>query len=204
MNNAFILLITVVFFSFSPHLAFANDSIEITPTIGYRFGGDFDQEDPEQEIDLKEKVSYGLTLAWDYDKKRQGLLILSHYNTEFEFDDRSELPKNEIGVTYLHLGGNVPISSGALPFWLSGGLGVTHFSPDENDLDNETDFSANIGINTRLNLINNIDLTMGARMYATFLDSESEIFCNNDTCKIYVSSDVWIQNELYMGLTFQF
>lgn len=177
--------------------------IEVTPTLGYRFGGEFDLEDSDN-IDLKDKASFGVSLNWAFDKKRQGELLFSHYDSEFDKHDEFPLNKEDISVSYLHFGGNVPLSKVVIPLFLSGGLGVTHFSPDDSSLDNETKFSANLGLNTRIDLIDNLSLKIGSRVYFTFLDSDSKIFCDQADCTIYVSSDVWIQSEVYTGLTFKF
>mgnify|MGYP000241741805 CR=1 FL=1 len=196
-------LILTTILMFTPN-AWSDDVIEVTPTFGYRFGGEFEQEEQSQSMDLKEKNSVGITFAWAHDRKRQGEIVFSHYQSEFENASSLALENNELSVSYLHLGGNLPIASQGIPFWISGGLGITHFAPDDNKLDKETKFSANLGINTRLTISDNTALKIGGRIYGTFLDSESEIFCDSDNCLIYVSSDVWVQSELYLGLTVGF
>lgn len=183
---------------------------ELSPFIGYRMGGDFDHEvnSTESSIELEDTTSLGAVLAWNYDGKRQGELLFSHYSTEFSNqlgDSESTIFESaDIGVSYLHLGGNVPIASGALPFWLSGGLGISYIKPDDNALDDETHFSMNLGLHTQVNLSDQLALKIGARGYGTFFDSDSEIFCNNANCTITVSSEVWLQGELHAGLVFKF
>jgi len=58
---------------------------EITPLVGYRFGGDFDSNDAEltTTVKLTEDINYGLLFAWNVDRKRQGEVLISHNNTEF-------------------------------------------------------------------------------------------------------------------------
>ena len=190
----------------------AETSIEITPLIGYRFGGDFDVENSvsnsNSTIKLVEGNSYGLIVAWPYTIKQQGELLVSHYKTEF---NQASLTNNVnlfnddgVGVTYAHLGGNVPVSDGAIPFWVTGGLGLTHFSPDDSELNSETRFSMNIGLNTQLEITEQLSFRLEGRLYGTFFNSESEVFCDNNACKIYISSNVWLQSEVNAGLTFKF
>lgn len=192
--------------------AAAETSIEITPLIGYRFGGDFDVNSTDNNgfstIKLSENSSYGLLIAWPYKEKQQGELLISHYNTNFTGSSlnhsNSTLTDNGLGVTYYHLGGNVPISDGTLPLWLTGGIGFTHLSPDDNELTDETRFSMNIGLNTELALSKRVSLRFGGRIYGTFFNSGSAVFCGTEACKVYISSDVWIQSEVNAGLTFKF
>lgn len=203
----FIKSLSLLILSF-PALADTELPIEITPHIGYRFGGDFDNTDPVAKIKLREDMSYGLLVAWPFDNKRQGEFLISHYDTSFSQKSDSVttnlVSNNDLGITYMHLGGNVPVSDGALPMWVSGGLGLTHMSPDDKTLDDETRFSINIGLNTKVELNENLSLHFGGRIYATFFNSESAIFCDTDLCSIYISNDIWVQSEVNAGLTFSF
>lgn len=188
--------------------AVENNNVEITPFVGYRFGGDFDTTNYETEeatkITLNEDTSYGFLLAWGYDKKRQGELLVSHYNGRFSQKINPLARNNNLAVTYAHIGGNVPISDGVVPLFVTGGLGLTHLSPDDTQLSNETRFSMNIGIATKVLVSENVSLRFGGRLYATFFNSDSQIFCNENNCAISISSDLWIQSEVNAGITFAF
>ena len=186
--------------------------IEVTPFAGYRFGGNFDikgefygmSNQQELKVKIDDSSSYGVIIAWSYDNKRQGELLLSHYKSALSPASLLTPNTNDLSVTYLHIGGNVPLSNGLVPFWFSGGVGITHFSPDEQKLDDETKFSANIGVHSKFKLSNSIAIRLGARLYATFLDADSAMFCDDNSCKIAISSDIWTQSELSLGLTFTF
>jgi hypothetical protein len=201
MRSILLIVLSLVIFSSS---AKTTNKIEINPFAGYRFGGEFDSTVEGQEIELDEKTSFGVVVAWPYDNRRQGELLFSHYETNFTPEYLFTPGKTDLSVSYLHIGGNLPLSQGAVPFWLSGGLGVTHLSPENKNLDDETRFSTNLGFHTRFQLNDNIALKFGARIYATFFNSESEVFCDSENCTVYVSSEVWIQNELSAGLVFTF
>ncbi len=192
--------------------SYANKSgpIEITPFAGYRFGGNFDIQGElngvtgQQEAKIDDSSSFGVIVAWAYDNKRQGELLLSHYESELTPVSLLTPYTSDLSITYLHLGGNVPFSKGLVPFWLSGGIGVTHFSPGDKKLDDETKFSANIGIHSKLQLSKSIAIRLGARIYTTFLDSDSAMFCDDNNCQIAISSEIWTQSEVFAGLTFTF
>ena len=181
-------------------------NFEITPLIGYRFGGDFNtsRDEVHHRVELSEETSYGLLTAWSFDKKRQGEVLLSHYDTSFSQSDDFSASNTNLAISYLHLGGNVPITSGFVPLYVTGGLGVTHLAPEDKALNDETRFSMNVGLATKLELTEHISFRLDGRVYGTFFDSSSLIFCDVDTCAIYVSSDVWFQSEVNAGITFRF
>ena len=191
-------------------VSIANDvpTIEITPLIGYRFGGNFENIDTATRIKLAEDVSYGLLIAWPVGTNQQGEVLISHYDTSFIRADDNQpsilMTNNNVGVTYLHLGGNVPLNEGALPLWLSGGFGASFLAPKDENLADEVRFSMNIGLNTRYKFTESLSFTFGGRVYATFFNSDSALFCDSDICKIHISSDLWIQSELNAGISFAF
>lgn len=189
-----------------PVIAKQPHNVEITPLIGYRFGGDFDfiVEPDNYRIDLKDKVSYGLITAWSYDRERQAELLISHYNSKFTASGSSLGAGSGLRITYAHLGGNVPVANGPIPVFVTGGLGLTHFAPQANQLDSETRFSANIGLATKIALSERVSLRFDSRLYGTLLDSDSTIFCDGGDCAIHVSSNIWLQTEVSAGISYQF
>jgi len=181
-------------------------NFEITPLIGYRFGGDFDttKDKVHNRIELSEEISYGLLTAWSFDRKRQGEFLISHYNSNFSQSDDFSASNTDLGITYAHLGGNVPIADGPIPFYVTGGLGLTHLVPKDAQLSNETRFSVNVGLASKISLTENVSLRLDSRLYGTFFNSDSAIFCDVETCAIYISSDIWFQSEVSAGITYRF
>tara|TARA_B110000467_G_C18211079_1_gene417461 strand:- start:279 stop:926 length:648 start_codon:yes stop_codon:yes gene_type:complete len=205
MFRPFSLLCLTLFIS-TPILAITTNNFEVTPLIGYRFGGDFDvtKDETISKVKLVEGISYGLLTAWSYDRSRQGELLITHYNTEFS-QHSDFVPSNEkLGVTYAHIGGNVNISKNTIPLYITGGMGMTHFSPKGAQLDSETRFSMNIGLTSKIPLSEQLSFQFGGRIYGTFFNSDSSIFCEQTNCLISMSSDIWIQTEVTAGLSLAF
>lgn len=190
--------------------AFEASRFEVTPLLGYRFGGDFDVSkgdvniNPPTQVNLSDEVNYGLLFAWDFDRKRQGEFLINHYKSQFSQSIGSIVNNNNLAITYAHIGGNVPISDGYVPLFITGGLGLTYMAPDDSLLDDETRFSMNVGIAAKIPVSEHFSLRFGGRVYATFFNSDSKIFCNEAACAISISSDLWIQSEVNAGLTFIF
>jgi len=203
----FISFFCLLFISITASAEDKNNNIEITPFVGYRFASDINAINSDAEITtnirLNEDTSYGFLLAWDYDRKRQGELLVSHYTSRFS--QGLNLASNDnLAITYVHIGGNVPISDGVVPLFVTGGLGLTHFSPDDSLLSDETRFSFNLGLATKILISEQISLRFGGRVYATLFNSDSQMFCNKQNCAVLISSDLWIQSEVNVGITFSF
>lgn len=181
-------------------------NFEITPLIGYRFGGDFNtiQNDVRRNIELKEDTSYGLLTAWSFDRKRQGEFLISHYNTSFSEAEGSTASNTDLSVTYFHIGGNVPITEGVLPLFVTGGLGLAHLAPKGVGMSKETRFSANVGLASKISLSEHFSLRLDSRLYGTFFNTQSSIFCGGESCAMYISGDIWFQSEVSVGLTYSF
>lgn len=181
-------------------------NFEITPLIGYRFGGNFDtsRSESHNRIELSEETSYGLLSAWSFDRKRQGEFLVSHYNTNFSNADDFSAGNTDLSITYAHIGGNVPVSDGPLPIYVTGGFGLSHLAPKDEALSAETRFSVNVGLASKISLTDNVSLRLDGRLFGTFFNSDSAIFCDVETCAIYISSDIWFQSEVSAGITYRF
>ena len=189
-----------------PSLAKPALNFEMTPLIGYRFGGDFDttRDKVDNRIALSEETSYGLLTAWSFDRKRQGEFLISHYNTNFSESDNFSASNMSLSITYAHLGGNVLISAEPIPFYITGGFGLTHLDPKDDQLSSETRFSVNVGLASKIELSERVSLRLDSRIYGTFFNSDGAIFCDVETCAIYISSELWFQTEVSVGLTYRF
>ncbi len=182
----------------------ADAAYEFTPFASYRFGGDF-ENDIGQNVALNDESGLGFVFAWPYDAGRQGEILVSHYDTSMTFlPDSNPSFSSDLSVTYLHLGGNTQLSTSALPLYLSGGFGLTHLKPSGNNLNDETQFSMNIGLNTRFSFNEVTHLSLGAKVYGTYFNTDTEIFCNAASCAIYIDGNIWVQSEVTAGITFSF
>ncbi|MBU2870100.1 outer membrane beta-barrel protein [Colwellia sp. E2M01] len=200
-----VLLIIACALSFTAP-AIAKQSLEITPMMGYRFGGDFDasQDKIHHQISLTDDTSYGLLTAWSFDRERQGEFLISHYDTNFFEPNSSSISATGLGISYAHIGGNIRVSDSFLPVFVTGGFGLSYFAPEDKTLNDETRFSMNVGLATRFDLSEHISLRIDSRIYSTFFNSDSRIFCEIDSCAIYISNDMWFQSEVNAGITFSF
>lgn len=114
-------------------------------------------------------------------------------------------PLFDIDVHYLHLGGTVAAGEwDAVRPFVSGGLGVTHFSPGRSGLGSDTRLSMSLGAGGRIPLGPAIGLRLDARWIGTLMDSNSTLFCDDGSCALQVDGDLLSQWELGAGVYFAF
>ncbi len=191
-------------------------SFEITPFVGARVGGELDDiESNNQPVDLEVDdgdVSYGLLLAVPVYQELRVELLYSHQKTQLKSDSGFLTPSNkfsDLDIDYYHAGASwewvLPESPKVRPF-VSLGVGVTRFDPDENLLDDDARFSYSLGGGVKLFFHKNIALHLGGRFFSNYIDDQQRIDCNNNNtvCYRYDEDEYLDQFETRLGLTFKF
>lgn len=177
--------------------------VEITPLVGYGFGGEFENTVDGTERDFDETVGFGLIVDVAADRWRHYEFLFATLDSEVGGTN-----KFDMGVQYLHLGGTVSHQDGqrVIPYF---GLtiGATRFSPDQAGLGDETKLSFSAGGGVRIPIAAHIAVRFDARAFVTVLDSDEDIFCNaagGASCDIRAKSDTFMQYMTSLGVTFAF
>jgi opacity protein-like surface antigen len=180
--------------------------LEVAAFAGYRMGGDFDI-DPDLEADLDDHGSFALTFDIARDEYSQYELYYGFQDSQLAQDS----PIGQIGVKveYLQIGGTLAVSDRPLftPY-ITGGLGVTRFSPDSPGTDDSTHFSLSLGGGLRFPVSPRFSLRLEARGHVTFLDTDTALFCASGTfggvCALQGNGSSFIQYELLAGAALAF
>lgn len=184
-----------------PMVAGAVD-VEISPVLGYRFGGEFTNDTTNQDVDVKAATSYGLAVDVEYAPDRMVEVFYSRQSTEIE--DVS--PSLDLDVEYFQVGGVAEYTQEDYTPYLVGTIGAARFSPG-GDLDSETRFSLTIGGGVKWFLNEHWAVKAEGRAYFTVFDSDTEIFCVSSggaTCLFRTSGSLIWQLEANAGVTFRF
>jgi hypothetical protein len=195
-----------------PTAAFAEGPrFEITPFVGARFGGGFDVDNPDDtttSADLGSGVGYGLGLGLYRD--RYGFYELLYATQDTSLDSTDPVIDNlDIRIDYLQIGGTALFDEDErfIPF-VSLTVGAARLEPDRSGYDSETKFAATFGTGLRIPISERIVATLGLRGYATFLKSNTSLFCastpTNAGCLVKSTGSVMIQGEGSLGLTVRF
>ena len=196
----------------SPGL-FAQDSrplrFELTPYIGARFGGSFEDEDQNQELEFDDAGSVGLLFNIQASANTEYEFLYSRQETELDTGGLFQnQPLLDINTEYFHVGGTYLHDGDRGRPYIAGTLGLARFDPDPPGFDAENFFSATFGGGFKYRFTERVGVRLEGRAYLTFVDSESDIFCqtgpNANTCAVFVDGDLVVQWEAFAGITFRF
>ncbi len=181
-------------------------SFEVAPFIGYQVGGNFQNVDTGQHYSLNDHAVFALALDAPADYSSQYELFYSRQPTVLRGNGLAPL---DVVVEYLHIGGTIPLDNNprARPY-LSGGLGVTRFSPDDPAAHADTVFSMSLAMGLRAPLSRHLSVRMEGRGLLSFMDSSSAVFCHSGAdgaaCHITASGSGQFQFALLAGLSYIF
>ena len=179
---------------------------EMTPIVGYTFGGGFENSVNGEELNFAETESYGFVLDLE-DKTKPGgnyELLFLRQPTHLRVDNSafSGDSKFDVDINYLHLGGSYGQIDTTLNPYVAAGIGLTHMDPERGDA--ETRFSFSIGGGVKIPLTRRIALRLEGRGFATLFNGQGSIFCVENSCEIQVRGDLLWQFTTFSGIVMRF
>jgi len=182
------------------------EGFRITPFLGYRAGGDFEDGGTGAVLSLSEEETYGIIL----NKETKPGFDAEFY---YSFQPAHLIAGGavtpgvlaEVDVEYFHLGGRQYWDKGAIRTFVVASAGATHFSSDASNLESDTRFSIGLGGGVELGGEGRIGLRLEGRGFATFFNENSGILCGSQGgCVILMESNFFLQYEVGAGVTFKF
>jgi len=182
---------------------------EITPFAGYRVGGSFDEKDGDGRIELNDSNAQGIMFNIKASPNTQYELLYARQSTDaitegFLVND----PSFDLDVEYYHFGGTYLFDGDTTRPFLALTIGLSQFDPGFSDSNSESFFSASLGGGIQLNATKRLGVRLEARVFTTFVDEDSKIFCVSDggsgACLIQVDARTLTQWEARAGLVFRF
>lgn len=188
-------------------------NFEITPHVGYQFGGGTEVEasdemqaegEPNGELDIASAPSFGLTFNSRVHGGGYAELSYSRQQTNLGLRAPGE-PREELfdmSVEYFQLGGLMDFRatdySRVAPFFMMT-LGATRFAAD--DYGDEFRFSIVLGAGVKIAIVDRFGIRLQGRFLSTFLSSESTIFCPGNGKCLFVVGDTTatFQGEASLG-----
>lgn len=177
---------------------------DLTLWAGYRTGGGFIDASTERTLTLNSSAAFAATLDLPYDAARQIRLLVSSQDTDLPLSAATGAAALPMRVTYLHLGGtNFWEGRAGVGPYVSGGLGVTLFSPSPPGYSSEIGFSFSLGLGYVWALSPTVALRAEARGYVTLINTSGALFCSGG-CVVQLRGDAFTQADLQIGLTVRF
>jgi hypothetical protein len=184
-------------------------TVELTPYVGYRMGGQFDVNDPpagyDDSVDLEDSGSWGVDFGVYRDPVSFYEILYSQQSANLD-SSQPGLKGADVKVEYFQFGGTLlyPQDSWAVPY-LSLTIGATRFDVQGGGSDSETKFSGSLGGGLRVPVGSNFALNFGLRGYLTAVDSDSQFLCvgtgGSANCLIRSSGSAFFQGEASLGFT---
>jgi hypothetical protein len=198
-----LLLALLPFFLFASPVA--AEGYQITPFLGYRIGGDFEDANSDSVFELTEESTYGIIfdktlksgqqIEFFYSKQPSRLVTGDTFTTNIVFD---------VDVEYFHVGSRTFLNQENGTF-VVGTIGATRFTPDSPGVGSETNLSLGLGGGFETGGDKGFGFRLEGRGFGTFLDSSGAIFCGGSGgCTIISSNSFLWQLELIVGLSYKF
>jgi hypothetical protein len=196
--------------------AHAGDKWELTPIVGYRYGGSARETESGTEANIKGSLVYGLILDIKAREDGQYEFIYTHQSTDLDLVDGyvpfyEEPVKIDTGLTIdtFQAGGLLFLSPNprARPYIVLT-LGASLVSPQDPDLSGGTYFSGSFGGGYKLYPSKSVGVRLELRGYGTFASDSSEIACSSGggggICFVGASGTAIWQIEASVGLVLRF
>lgn len=197
----------------APALAQSESKLEITPFVGYRFGGDFRAVEQDVRLDLEDSAGFGVladysltdNLQLEFLWSRQSSELTAAETTVAPGDDPLSLNLFDMSVDYLHGGLLYGLTTETIEPYLAGGIGATIFNPDAQDISSETRFSASLAAGAKGFVNDNIGFRFEFRGFLTRVDSRQEdVFCNIFGCTSFDRASTFWQMQIGGGVVIAF
>ena len=155
-----------------PVVATAQGAMELTPTIGMRWGGELDigyLEDYGDTVSVDGGPSYGLMFDVDLNRWLFLELMLDHQSTDLGSGRNFQPPAYMAGVDidYYHIGLGWQWHARNLRPYVIGSIGWTNIDPELPDLRDEDLFSASLGGGLKMDINEHIGFRLELRTFWT-------------------------------------
>lgn len=182
---------------------------EVTPFIGYRTGGQFDEMDGDAEFDLTESEALGFLFNVTANANGQYELLYARQSTLLDSGGLflSE-PRFDVDVEYFQFGGTYLFAGDVARPFIALTIGMSRFDPQPAEFSAENFFAASFGAGIQLNPRGRFGMRLEGRVYTSLVDDNSRIFCGSDFgvggCLIEVDGTLLTQWEARAGVVFRF
>jgi opacity protein-like surface antigen len=181
--------------------------VELTPHIGYKFGGGLTDYFTATEYDFSDSESYGLTLNYTIGLMGDTQLDLSwsRQDTDVESFNFNERETFDVTIDYWQVGGLKQWNEDepTRPFVI-GSLGAAHFSPESAELSSATRFAFALGGGVKLLPSDHIGIRLQGKLYGTYGSGGGGVFCGTGGCAFGFSGNFMWQAEFSAGLIIAF
>lgn len=182
-------------------------ALDLTPLYGSEGGGNLSHISTDSTLTLASSEMKGVILSWPISDFQDMEVYYSQQQTHLQQGDVPVPPEDLISldIRTLHVGGTVLSDEGpsGLQGFLSGGIGLTHYTPSLGVSASEVRPSASVGLGVRWMPTQRLGVRLEGRLYGSLFNNTTTIFCSGG-CSFSISGDLLTQYALYAGVVFRF
>jgi len=195
-----------VIFTVAPARA---EGFELTPVLGYRIGGEVDDEISGEKLELDEAATFGLIFGFPLDYQSVVEVEIEHQETSLQGGAVSSgQDLFDLGVTSIQAGGRYQSDHDKVKGFVAGGLGVSLFRPkgdlDGVQLDDEWAWVLSLGGGAIIPVSEKLAVRLEGRALGTFLLDSTGAFCAQGVCAVSIEGSGFLQAEFRVGLAISF
>jgi hypothetical protein len=187
--------------------------VAVTPVVGYRMGGEFSDEETDDEVELDDDSMFGVIVNVPYnsvggDDYTEWEFYYSRQSVGVDADPATIDPSLELDIDYFLLGGTYVGAGESVRPYLAAEIGAAHLSPDGSGYDSDTVFAFSLGGGAQVYPARRVGLRLEGRVLGAVIDSDSALFCRSgpsgSACAFRANGDVLWQWEVSAGVTVRF
>jgi len=179
----------------------------VAPYGGYSFGASEFSIAATNEpgaLKISESEHYGFMAGITTKDPGNIYFLYSHQGTDLRSSGNfSPSIITDLNVDYFHLGGSLFFPNGNFKPYVTASVGLTQMRPGDN-YSTESRFSMGFGAGIEYQMTHAFSLFVDARGYATFISSDSALFCDGGNCLWSISSDIMWQGQANVGVKLKF
>jgi hypothetical protein len=177
-------------------------SVQITPFVGYAFGGSVRDTVLDESRSFDAALDYGGTLNFAISESWRFELLYSRQETKISGNGPS--PSFDVTIERYLAGFQEEKGEGNIRYFGTFWLGATRFVPGLAGYDAETRFGGGVGLGVKTFPVKNVGLRFEARGFYTLVKSEGGAFCANGACLFAFSGTGLWQGDVSAGLILAF
>jgi hypothetical protein len=177
-------------------------SVQITPFVGYAFGGSVRDTVLDESRSFDAALDYGGTLNFAISESWRFELLYSRQETKISGNGPS--PSFDVTIERYLAGFQEEKGEGNIRYFGTFWLGATRFVPGLAGYDAETRFGGGVGLGVKTFPVKNVGLRFEARGFYTLVKGEGGAFCSNGACLFAFSGTGLWQGDVSAGLILAF
>jgi len=172
---------------------------EITPFFGQMFASDLVQADEQTTLSVDSGTNIGIAIAWQDSPNGQGQIMIN--SVSHDFTSNLDSTNHTIDIIYTHFNGVAQFRQQAYVTTVSLGLGGAYFDSEGGK---ELYPSASIAFGTRYEFSDNLSFVTELRGYASLVDDEDQMFCQESICSAKFDGSLWVDSTISVGIAVKF